>query len=516
MAKTKLIETLASVLPAGMRGDAARPDDLLLHPREKAEAERFFYRHLAQSTLPVNLYDIGGSLLIDRLPGDAEASFPVHLPRPDAMAQGCGFVMAGERLFVLYDQLTRWPDAPGHIGHIAVLIDPARLAEALGGAVPPHVTPSEYQLMGQMLAGHDLKSAAQLLGARYDTKRKQVQIIMDKLEVRSQPALLRALSIAITALALDEILPSETGDPDTALIKAQFGRDVVVHRLAIGEDAQVLPVWEMGARRGRAVLYFHSMLAPVIFHDDLIARLQAQNLRLLVVPRHFIGFAPEHDSDTRLEKLSSRIAEAVDYLCDAPVLCLGESAGVPWAASFVRRNPDLVAHLFCVATPQSLHHVQDQIAPTVFRDISQRLRSDTRVIAGLTRIYNMLSRVPSLARNGLGYMFRESASDTATLQQMFAQGDLQAWLTLIANHARLASIDEMVNMQRNWLADLQATDCAMTFIHGREDPISPVEEVEQIAATLPQAQMLGLPDGGHLVLTAHLDALMRHLGAQAQ
>src|SRR5690606_21458917 len=106
-----------------------------------------------------------------------------------------------------------------------------------------------------------------------------------------------------------------------------------------------IPVWEFGARRGRPVLYFHSMLAPVVLQDEMIETLKRLGLRWIVVPRHFLGLDGVLDAQMRLERLTRALAETMDYLTDEPLICLGESAGVPWAAHFARHNPTLVARL---------------------------------------------------------------------------------------------------------------------------------------------------------------------------
>jgi pimeloyl-ACP methyl ester carboxylesterase len=143
--------------------------------------------------------------------------------------------------------------------------------------------------------------------------------------------------------------------------------------------------------------------------------------------------------------------------------------------------------------------------------MSQRLRRDERIITGLTQIYNAFSRVPALAQKGLAHMYRKSPADSACLDSLFQKPHLAEWLRLIANHATVASVDELKNLQRDWLSDLKATSCEKMFFHGEGDPISPIEDIQAIAETLPEARFHTVENAGHLVLSQHFGALLAQM-----
>jgi pimeloyl-ACP methyl ester carboxylesterase/DNA-binding CsgD family transcriptional regulator len=506
---TQFIQVLTTVLkkdPMVLPSE----DALLLQPQDEASSERFFYRKFSNCRLPANLYDRLGKRQIDSLVSHVGDDFPSVMRMPQSSASGCAFVVSDDVLYFLYDRMERWSDVPAHVAFIAVRIDPERIAAlaTYGGEV--RLTPSEYLMLSHLLTGLDLKATAAFLGTSYDTKRKQSQVILDKLGAKTQTDLLTKLSLEITAAVLDEILPLQDRNLEAALVKRQFGKDVIVTTISVG-DGPDIPVWEFGARRGRPVLYFHSMLAPIVFHDEMISLLKAQNLRWLIVPRHFLEIDDRFDVQTRLNKFTYALAETVEHLSDEPVICIAESAGVPWAAHFTRHNPHMVSQLVLAATPQLVQMVEQPKKSTIFIEVSQRLRRDERVIAGLTQVYNAISRVPVLAQKGLLHMYRKSVADTASLDTLFQKPHLSEWLRLIANHATLASVDELTNLQRNWLGDLKKITCQVTFIHGTEDPISPIHDIETIAQTLPDASFHAIENAGHLVLTQHFKPLIKQV-----
>lgn len=520
--KSQFTETLTSVLPRAQYQALPPEEALLIRSERETASERFFHRNFSSCSLPANLYDHTGERQVESLitaedvTGGNSTGFPDRLRMPQQSAGGCAFAVEEETLFFLYDRIDRWPDAPDHLALVAVRIDRERIV-ALATDAPPHarLTRSEYLLLAHLLSGLDLKGAAEAVGASYDTKRKQIQVIMDKVGVKTQTALLRSLSVDITARLLDELLPSWQQSHETALIRRQFGKDVILNRITIGEGIEI-PVWEFGARHGRPVLYFHSMLSPTVFRQDMPALLKQAGLRWFVVPRHFLGFDGTLDAQTRMTRLTRALAETVDYLSDEPMICLGESAGVSWAVHFSRHYPELVAHLVLAATPQPAPPPSATNQLTIYGELSQRLRRDARVTAGLARVYNAIARVPALAHKGLAHMYRKSPADSTCIEELMRQQVFTDWLRLIADQATHNSIDEMQILQRNWTEDLKALNCGMTFFHGRQDPLSPIEEIRALADAAPQASFKTFEDAGHLILTEHFDSIVAHMASLPQ
>lgn len=176
-------------------------------------------------------------------------------------------------------------------------------------------------------------------------------------------------------------------------------------------------------------------------------------------------------------------------------------------------------HVILAATPQlaAAHPMPEpDHAPTLFVEISNRLRRDARVIAGLTRVYNAISRVPMFAQKALAHMYRKSPADLACLEDLFRHPHLCEWLRLIANHATLASVDELTNLQRNWPKDLRELQCGVTFVHGIEDPISPIEDIRSVAKALPDAAFHAVENAGHLIFTQHFKDFVDHIATLAR
>lgn len=496
-----LTETVQTGLPTWTdRAHAA-----LSLPENMRVCDRFFYNAFGDCALPVMIYGDHGERLVHPLNANDTSRFPEKIEALAARAHGPGFTTCEAGLIYIYDQLDRWPLAPVDVACVAMLVDRDWFAMCTG----LDLTSSEFELVGLLLSGHGLASAATRVGARYDTKRKQVRLILEKAGVSGQPALLRELALVLSSNILNDLLRPDQGNPEVDLARQVYGRDVVIHSISLGASHDI-PVWEFGARRGQPILYFHSMLAPIMFTPDMVAQLKHHNLRLLMIPRHFFG--SKTGTGTPQRQILQAASEIVGYFCGEPVICMGESAGCAWAAQFTLHYPEQVSEVIFVATPQAIRPEDAARAlsrsVSLLTEISTRIRKDERVIAGLTRVYNTIARVPSLARKSLDFMLRQAPSDLASIDTAFSSLALSEWVRLIANKAARASIDEVAHLHSDWVKNLHQLTRPMRFFHGAEDTLCPIEDAKAMASNLPNARFTAFEEAGHLVLGQRLDEIL--------
>lgn len=514
--RSALTETLQSGLPTW----TDRADTALALPEVLRACDRFFYHAFGECLLPVMIYDDQGRRLVHPLEVGEARRFPERIEALADRTSGPGFVMCDRGPVYVYNRFDRWPLAPANVASVAVLIERDWFIDCTG----LELTRSEFTLVGLLLSGHDLRSAAAHVGASYDTKRKQVRLILEKAGVSGQAALLRELSLALSSTILNDLIRPDLRSPEVDLVQQVYGRDVVIHTISVGTSRDV-PVWGFGARQGQPILYFHSMLAPIMFTPDMAKTLSAHNLRLLMIPRHFFepksgfelksGLKPKPGAASPQTQILQAASEIVDYFCGEPVICMGESAGCAWAAQFARHYPDQVSEVIFVATPQAIR-LQDAArtlsrSASLLTEVSTRIRRDDRVVAGLTRVYNTIARVPALARKSLAFMLRKAPSDLASIDVAFASLALGDWLRLIANKAARASVDEVAHLHSDWVSDLHRLTRPMRFFHGSEDTLCPLEDARAMAAGLPDARFTAFKGAGHLVLGQRLDEILASL-----
>ena len=207
--RSELSQTVFSAVP---HQQLAVPEGSLT----QSEVERFFFRSFGHCHFPLALYDANHDVMVL---GTMGSEFPDRLRPHNNRTAGCGFVMVQGNLFFAVDVPERWPHAPNDVAYVAAQVKvedfPAfDAATSLGS-----LTNSEFELLGCLLEGLDLKAAAQAVGANYDTKRKQIQRILDKLGFKSQIAMLRSISVSLTALLIEELLSQLPSDAEAALAR---------------------------------------------------------------------------------------------------------------------------------------------------------------------------------------------------------------------------------------------------------------------------------------------------------
>lgn len=501
---------LVEVIQLGLPAWSGRAAGALSVPDSVQACERFFFGAFDGCQYPVMIYDRMGHRLVHPLAQGDRPTLPESLPALGDYAKAPSFVTSKDALIFIFERLDHWPLAPAEVTFVGVLIE----RELFNAATDMSLTPSEYLLVSLLLAGHNLQSAADYTGASYDTKRKQIRTVLEKAGLTGQAALLRQVSLAISSDVLNDLLQPVQRRPEVELAQRTFGRDVVIHSIFIG-TSQDVPVWEFGARRGQPILYFHSMLAPMMFTTNMVETLKERNLRILMIPRHF--FRAEHEGCGAQYQILQAASDIADYFCGEPVICMGESAGCAWAARFTRAFPDQVSELVLVATPQAVRPKDaERLLPrsqTLLLEVSNRIRKDDRVIAGLTRVYNAIGRVPALSRRSLDFLFRHAPSDVASIEEFYAKLFLGDWLRLIANKATRASMDEVEHLHSDWVKDLQHLTLPMRFFHGTEDTLCPIEDAKAMVEGLPTATCQAFEGVGHLVLGQRLEDVLASLAA---
>jgi DNA-binding CsgD family transcriptional regulator len=136
--------------------------------------------------------------------GDAETNKRLLLAMRDAADAAWGGIMATTMATpVVYDPgndlpaRVWWAGRKGTILYVA-LNDPGLIAARVERAAAAFgLSPSQRRLTGSIVAGEPLTEAARREGIRISTARTQLQRIFDKVGVRTQPGLVRAL-LAVT------------------------------------------------------------------------------------------------------------------------------------------------------------------------------------------------------------------------------------------------------------------------------------------------------------------------------
>ncbi|MBB4120292.1 alpha/beta fold hydrolase [Martelella radicis] len=487
----------SAALPRGWEED----DPEIREARSQIEVQQFFHTRLPAFDMPCCLLDSEGHAVY----GSDEAFRPQELQLPAVNEHGVFISEHNNDLVLLLDVSRYWSDPPPRAAWLALNIGP-RFFDTLTANPETGLTNSEYSLLSSLLAGHDLKQAAERLNTSYDTKRKQLQVIFQKFEVTSQAALTRLVSTRLMAYFIETLSRPLDDRPERKLLARHYGRDVLVHAVAL-ESGKELPVWEFGDRRGRPLVFFHGLLSPSTFYEDKVTLLRRHGLRWIVVPRFFVPGAADTHPLGFLETYSDALAEYVRHFIGEPVTCVAVNSGVSWAVHFAHRHPELASRLVIAGAPYPPSHSMGVADRSMQAALSNAIRQRPFVLSALVRSYAMLTRSPALAARAYRHAYRDCPADLATIDRYIETGWALEWLRLIGERATASVVADLAVNERGWeheAADLQQP---LAFLHGGQDTMCPPAAIARFCEGIARAELQLVPDAGHHVAASHFPRL---------
>jgi len=206
------------------------------------------------------------------------------------------------------------------------------------------------------------------------------------------------------------------------------------------------------------------------------------------------GLTPEEQADAMLGLM--------DSLGIPSVAVVGVSLGSPAAIEFARRHPDRTWALVLLSAVTKKIPAQP-MNPPIPEVLNKRLTGDM----GAWVLAETADRDPAKA---LGWAF--------DLAQSGGAAERSAWVTAVLNNpAQVAWFRDLAGtvaplspretglrndlLQLRALADVPYEKLAVPtlFVHGTADNWLPLADVEAAAKRMPQAEVLAVPDTGHLV-----------------
>lgn len=362
------------------------------------------------------------------------------------------------------------------------------------------LTPAEIRLAARLRDGKTLKDAADELDVSINTVRNQLRAIFDKMGLKRQSDLVRALSeLAQVAGAIEPRPASLDADPDAA------APPVLALRLA---DGRALAYRDYGDPAGRPVLFFHEGLGSSLMVPGAEPLCRELGLRLIALERPGFG-----QSDPHPDYSFDAVAEDAVALCDA--LGLGEVglcavlSGAPSAIQTAIRLGPRARQVLLLSGRPPRPTLRDGDLMSRFR---QRLETHPWVVE---TFYGVLRR-------------RLNAPDTEKLvaaNTSLSAGDraflaLNPWApSFIATYVResLARTargvaDEFRAFRRS--GNLTAADlaCPLDVWHGEEDTFAPLAELLDYLGDRPR-EVRTFDGIGHMLALQRWDDILRHLAA---
>ncbi|MET0458491.1 MAG: alpha/beta hydrolase [Ilumatobacteraceae bacterium] len=254
-----------------------------------------------------------------------------------------------------------------------------------------------------------------------------------------------------------------------------------------------------GPDDGPVVVLFHAAPGSRQFDPDPVAT-AAAGVRLVVVDRPGYGGSDPLAAGTipTITRYADDAAAVLDELGVTDAVLAGWSAGGRGAAAVAARRPELAAALLIVATPAP----DDEVpwVPEEQRQAITMMKGDPAAAVG--QMVEMLGAMADPAE-----VVASVAAGPADGAVLDGDDDLRQRLiamaaTAVAQGSIGVAADIVSYTVADWGFDPLSIGAPTTAVYGGADPVVSPAHGEWWAAQIPSAELVVVPDAGHLVITA--------------
>ncbi len=369
------------------------------------------------------------------------------------------------------------------------------------------LTAAEKRVIFQLTAGMSLAESASLDQVSVETKRAHLKHASGKLQCNGQTDVVR-LSLG-QIVHLISITSSESRNTDIveAFAKRYFGSDVnfSVQRLRNG---RVLRVFDCGPADGKPLILIHGLLYPLII-CNAVPFLYKHGIRLIMPVRH--GFLEERSiyelyrrSHLQTETVED-IAMYIESSYSRPVAIMGQSMGSAIAMRLVKENPGLFGGLLCASINQGKANSTSSIFNQRFFSGLRQLLSKPGVLRLISWQFRKYYADEKVAKKILRKMFEGSSTDCDVLDVELGNQSAYSWFR-DSYKSSIVGIAEDFSFTMNAANyDLDGVTLPITFIQGKDDPMTNAEVLASISQSNPACQTILIDEGGHFSYGSHPD-----------
>lgn len=313
------------------------------------------------------------------------------------------------------------------------------------------LTAAETRLLFQLVSGVSLKTAAEVDGLSFETKRAHLKNASAKLNLNGQVDVVRRLMGQLVHL----LLLCEIGR-DGIEVAETFTRDVLPRGTSLAtqptDREQRLRIWDVGPRNGRPVLLCHGFLFPFLF-NSAATYLEELGLRLMVpVRRGYLDDSQNQayfDDGLLFDRTLADLLQFSQMQFDEPPYLIGHGAGCFYAMHLIDRAPFQfagVSMLSLTLLPDSLRKASEDAAPSseLFYLGLSKIATDAKTFSLISREYQRtVFSSADATRSTLRQLFSGNSIDLDLLNGIGSEGAAFEWYRRLHRHSLLGNTQRL-------------------------------------------------------------------------
>ncbi|MEM9732406.1 MAG: alpha/beta hydrolase [Pseudomonadota bacterium] len=338
------------------------------------------------------------------------------------------------------------------------------------------LTEAELRLVEAMMVEGSLDQISTSLSRSKFTLRNQMKAVFRKLNVSSQPEVLRTVTVLsylfLTPALKPSILGKGTSTPPpfetVTPIKSQTGL--------------TFPVHEIGPPQGRPALFIHGMMDGVGVTRRGLRALESYNIRLIAPIRPNFGAGPgAKDPDKTVERVVDQAIATIRVLGLERVILMGHMSGAPFAFAAAKALGRRCAGIVNIA---------GGVPITSLRQFAQMGRRQ-KAFAYTTRFAPAI--LPALLRLGVAQidtdgveslmadMYQPDSPDMRFLEDKEAAAVIQEGYRFSVAQGYKGFEHDAHLVTRDWSDLIKPGGTLVQLLHGAHDPVVTLQSVETFA-----------------------------------
>lgn len=282
-------------------------------------------------------------------------------------------------------------------------------------------------------------------------------------------------------------------------------------RAILLHDGRLLGYAEYGDPSGQPVFYFHGWPSCRLEGRLVHAAASAAGARLISVDRPGFGLSDPRPGLTLLS-WPDDLAELADALRIERFAILGAASGAPWALACGHRLPERISMIGLVGgvAPPDEPAMRRVLDPTE-RVLHQLATLAPLLLRGLfAAMAYRIRRDPSGFIAGLA--MRQPASDRTYLDRPLVRETVGAMMLEAVRNGTQGLVESAALQARPWGFRLADVPSKVHLWHGEKDETVSADATRHLAAALPAAHAIYLPDASHLgAMVGHAPEILRTL-----
>ena len=355
------------------------------------------------------------------------------------------------------------------------------------------LTDAEVDVVEMLFRGHQPKEIAQRRNRALETVRTQVRTICRKTDTHGHVDIVHLVYGLIAT---------------TQFLRGERAVDAHGNYMLSLPSGRRMDVEVTGPDQGKPLLFLHGCLAGRRLPQAALRQFSAHRILAPARPGH--GQTPS-DARVSVQDVAQDLQHMLDTFSVDQIDVLSYDLGAPYALWLAALAPDRVRSVTCLAP----------VPPLVNWSDLWSLPAETRVFSALSRVNPKAARYLALLggqrilRQGPGGFAKivfanarfdqQAVAASETVQRLFWHG--HAWHVERGPDGFLA--DAALSSQR-WDDTLPDLGVAPRFVVGAKDKNAPPALAERLARRV-GARVVTLPDAGHSLFHANVDAWLEHV-----